>query len=158
MSVTCGRLVVFFGYSSFLHQYNDRLNIIEILLKVALNTINQASTIIVLCICKYIDRVSTIPYICSYILLIVHLYWPCIQDSLWRLFNNRICHHYIVMYSISISNIQFTIPYDIHLILKIKGLYKVNKKNCSNLLCTINIVLSWLYSNRKFYLKNHKKQ
>jgi len=39
-SVTCGRLVVFFGYSGFLHIKTDCHDITEILLKVALNTIN----------------------------------------------------------------------------------------------------------------------
>ena len=39
-SVTCDRLVVFSGYSGFLHQSTDRRDIIEILLKVALNQIN----------------------------------------------------------------------------------------------------------------------
>ena len=38
MSVTCGRSVVFTGYSGFLH------DITEILLKVALNTIGQIQT------------------------------------------------------------------------------------------------------------------
>ena len=39
MSVTYSRSVVFFGYSSFLHQYNWPPYITEVLLKVALNTI-----------------------------------------------------------------------------------------------------------------------
>jgi hypothetical protein len=39
--VTCGRLVVFSGYSGFLPNKTDRHDITEILLKVALNTINH---------------------------------------------------------------------------------------------------------------------
>jgi len=38
-TVTCGRSVVFSGYSGFLHNKTDRHNITEILLKVVLNTI-----------------------------------------------------------------------------------------------------------------------
>ena len=37
--MSCGRSVVFSGYSGFLHQINFRHYIIELLLKVALNTI-----------------------------------------------------------------------------------------------------------------------
>ena len=40
MSVTCDRSVVFSRYSGFLHKKTDRHDITEILLKVALNTIN----------------------------------------------------------------------------------------------------------------------
>ena len=39
--MTCDRSVVFSGYSSFLN-YTDRHDIAEILLKVALDTINQS--------------------------------------------------------------------------------------------------------------------
>ena len=39
LSVTCDRLVVFYGSSGFLHHYD----ITEILLKVALNTIKQTN-------------------------------------------------------------------------------------------------------------------
>jgi len=37
--VTCGRSVVFSGYSDFLHHKTDRHDITELLLKVKLNTI-----------------------------------------------------------------------------------------------------------------------
>jgi hypothetical protein len=40
LSVTCDRSVVFFRYSGFLHNKTDRHDITEILLKVALKTIN----------------------------------------------------------------------------------------------------------------------
>jgi hypothetical protein len=43
--VTCGRSVVFSGYSGFLHQKTDRHDIAEILLKVALKTISLNQTI-----------------------------------------------------------------------------------------------------------------
>jgi hypothetical protein len=46
--VTCGRSVVYSGYSGFLHQWTDIHDIPEILLKVALNTITLTSEIIIL--------------------------------------------------------------------------------------------------------------
>jgi hypothetical protein len=42
---TCGRSVVFSGHSGFHHNKTDRHDITEILLKLALNTINQTKPI-----------------------------------------------------------------------------------------------------------------
>ena len=46
--MTCGRSVVYSGYSGFLHQWTDIHDIPEILVKVALNTITLTSEIVIL--------------------------------------------------------------------------------------------------------------